>query len=340
MTDSSGATPLVTVTDCWSDDLVRKLAALYVDNAAKGPWDDRWTAAADYFVWKWVQNPIRPSLVAYIEEDGRAVAAVTLLFRQFSYQGEPFIAAELADLNVHPDHRGKRLFGLVIEAILAEARSRGIRFIFCIPNKRGGEALLRTGQFTTADDAEHATWLLPLRPLRLAGTHWKALSFLAFADSLWQLVVRLRFRPRLRRAVAASAGEMRFAMDGAYLSYRVSCNPAARYACYPSPSPPEGAAAISRSVGYTGLPVSIVGRIASHRPDVYLNVIAGIVNDALAGNAAFVALWAPRRLGRLLRPLFFLPVQTKRIYIAKQSDPAILAHLASLHVEMLDSDKI
>jgi GNAT superfamily N-acetyltransferase len=330
----------ITVTDQWSDDLLREVSAFYSARPQKGPWSGRWDTSLSYFRWKCAACPIRPSVIAYAAAEGCIVGAIILTFKHFRDDDRRLLAAELGDMYIHPDHRGEGLFARLVEAATAKGQEAGAELIFCIPNSAGADALVRSGRFFVSPEAEHLTLLLPLRPFALMATRKPIFRLLGFLDNVWTLLIRIALRLPHGR-LAGDAANLRLDMRDGYLDYRVHRHPNSEsYIGLPQTASNNLDQTWVKEVRYAGLPAVIVGRIYANQHGLYLTQVDETIRYAVGRNAAFAALWVPARAASWFRWRPFVRMQRKNILCAHGTGAHIVSQLHGLRLEMLDSDKI
>lgn len=353
MVSSTGIS--VSVTQDWAGPLVEELSTLYRQKSQDTPWGGRWDVSQAYFAWKCAANPVLPSVAALARDSDRALCgAVTVTFKRLGCGDEKVLAGEIGDLYLQPRLRGTGVFADLVRVATDRARNLGADVVYCIPNRAGANALARTGIYTACSAAEHATWIVPLRPLKVMACRCPSLTPLSVLDgAIWPLVRALNAGASAACEVAmenalqcyrpAATEGLRLDDSISYLTYRTlaGTQPDAYRALVPV-CMPSAAAVIIRKADFRGLPVLFGARLDAATPRVFGGQSGLLARYALEGDFAFAALWAPRR-GAYAASLWrrgFLPAQRKTIMIASASSAWVLERLPQLRLDMLDSDKI
>ena len=117
-------------------------------------WTGRWTVDETYGRWKFAGLPKRPALLAAAWVDNRIAGTLSLRPLPAVWNGQAVMAAEVGDLFVAPELRGRGILGQLARLLAEGARRHGYQLVFSIPNPRGLEALLRSDEFVLAPRAE------------------------------------------------------------------------------------------------------------------------------------------------------------------------------------------
>lgn len=121
-------------------------AYLDLQAAATGGADDR-----ARFAWRYEDNPYvyhLPILVAERADggaDGDLVAARPFLALELAVDGRRHLALQPCDAVVHPEHRGRGLFGRLTEAALDAYRDCEVSFVFAFPPADDGHGVATEG---------------------------------------------------------------------------------------------------------------------------------------------------------------------------------------------------
>lgn len=345
--------PDFVVLDRWDPALAQAFARFYTAKKEAAPWQDRWDVSPEYYDWKFAQNPVRPSIVAFARDYDRIVGASSINFRYLRHGNTNFLVGELADLSVAPTHRGAGVFSTIVGLITKQAFAAGAEAIFCIPNKAGAGALIATGQYQLRPQARHATWLAPVKPVALFATKFPQLVRLQSsgraitggyggAKPRYTLVEPEAFVDRFR--AAAPDRFTRVPLDADYLRYRIVQYPTKGSYKTLETSDRAGrcVSVIARDAAFRNLPSIVGARIEAGDVEGVRAGAKALRQMALVQDCVFAALWAPLRAAFVL-PLLsagFLPVQQKQIVFANNCAPSLQRLLPTLKIDMLDSDKI
>jgi GNAT superfamily N-acetyltransferase len=339
----------------WPDALLEKLSCFYAERPERdgwSAWGERWDWSQEYFRWKCADNPVRSSIAAIVFDGDRIAGCAIITFKRMHHHDTDLLVGELGDIYIYPSYRGRGLFRDLVDKAVKGARAAGATLVYCVPNSNAFDALIATGHFAHLAGADHATWLLPLRPVALLAASRPWLKFFAWADFFaraWAKLVnpsqagRLEPRDLPQTDLPQNPFELRVSFPAALLEYRLFGGPRRGSYSVLSLNTAPVQSTVLRHVPYHGREALFVGRCFVARAEDYGRLISRIVRLSLTGNYCFVALWAPRSApySSALWRRGFVPMQRKRIAVDIDAharfDRAILSRI---YLEMLDSDKV
>jgi hypothetical protein len=341
----------VEVVEEWPDSLVQALVPFYAELARKSVWLGRSDTTADFYRWKYADNPVKPAVGAFLFDQQDLVGGVIVSFKMLFVEGRETLVAELGNLLVLPRYRAF-LTKLVLLAV-ERTRSAGAELIYSIPTKTAVSALKATDQFYSELRATHRTWVLPLRPLAVITAKYRLPGIVTLGDSVSRAAAGL-LNGRLASPAetlldidartpfvnSPDLNRMQLSYDAAYADYRISRHPA-HTAYRQLPSNGYGCAVI-RIASFQDQDIMALCRAEHAGMRGYARQVRRVARLALARKSAFVALWAPGRVAfsRILARHMFIPVQQKIIMVAKDcAAPHIVRNFGRWAIEMLDSDK-
>lgn len=347
--------PEIKIVSDWPDVFIDRLSAFYASRQEFqnwSMWGERWDWSPEYFRWKCASNPISQSIAAVGFHQGQIVGCVIVTFKRMRHRESEFVVGELGDLYVNPPYRKRGLFRNLVRQATMAARAAGAQLIYCIPNGEAFDALVASGDFVSMPDIEHATWLLPLRPVGLLAATRSWLRPYTFLDLISRAAAKLincsRESELVRRTTPAmtelpqSKSELRVVYPYEVMDYRIFRGPGhTSYDFFASTTAPAKAVVL-KNVSYYGRRALLVGRCFVAQPQDFSDLIPLIVHQSLTIGAAFVALWAPRAdpYSGILWRHGFVPLQRKRVAIDIDAvDRINIDILAQFRVEMMDSDK-
>ncbi|MGM8215061.1 GNAT family N-acetyltransferase [Bacillaceae bacterium W0354] len=96
------------------------------------------------FAWKFINHPNEnnPWILVY-EEDGRILGSIALWVKDAFIHGEKKLIALRCDTMVHPDARGKGVYGALNEKMIEEAEKQGITYLYGFPSKMAKDRLIK-----------------------------------------------------------------------------------------------------------------------------------------------------------------------------------------------------
>lgn len=327
----------IRIVESFDDRFIRALSSFAMERFDPGRWRGRWEPSFAFMKWKLTENPVRRGMVACAFEAERIVGTVCVSFKHLRFRDRVLLAAEFEDLAVTQGMRKKGIFTTLVGAAIQACEGAGAELAYSIPNAVGFAALVHTGRFTSTPHANHFTWALPVRPLRLASALGERAELSKSPEPLDEAPA-FEFSGDVPELAWVPTEETRVVLDAPYLRYRLAQHPDARRYFLVQV---EGGAAVFKRVAFCGASALLLMR-ASYKENRAFNKVIAAGEAAHQHGATFVALWAPKRphLTAKLLSHGWLPVQNKRVAVAtafRSRHPS--EAVDHLHLEFLDSDK-
>jgi GNAT superfamily N-acetyltransferase len=98
-----------------------------------------------YCSWRHDQTFGEEPITVLAETNGTWVGLLSLFVRPIIIGGKAFWVADIGEISVDEEYRGKGIFTKLLEKALEEGRKRNIDFYFCMPTEKARKALLKAG---------------------------------------------------------------------------------------------------------------------------------------------------------------------------------------------------
>jgi len=311
-------------------------------------WAGRWTVNEIYCRWKFAGLPQRPALLAAAWVGDCIAGTMSLRPLPAVWNGRAVMAAEVGDLFVAPELRGQGILGKLAHLLAEGARRHGYQLVFSIPNPRGLEALLRSGEFVLAPQAERLLCVLPLTPSAFMPKAFRGLARV-LVDPVMRGWMRLccggnfcEIRQGLPSALPNIGDDdtVRIGTNDSFLTHRSVLHPdAARYLVCQD----DGGWAAAKPAEHLGRPFLLIGAIKGPTASGRRRLLRGLVAQSLDCGRAAVALWAPRAdlWSYLGLTLPFFPAARKQVVLLRTTlSEELIIRQTKIQIELLDTDKI
>lgn len=312
---------------------------------------------ADWWRWKFRDNPAGPGEIALAEDDGRAVSMACALPRELLIGGRPARGAQSVDVATLPAYRGRGLYTRVAQHLWSRLAARGFACTYGFTNAQSTRLTLeRLGRISVG---ALPVRLRPLRPLA------------AFAGRLGfgrapQRAEPAACAPGIRVADAidgrfdelwsrlARCADIAGVRDARYLRWRYRARPDARYEVLVAESAARiDGYAIWRRLERFGLDTAFVADVAADPAEagVAARLLAEVSRRARAAGASMLALlsWPGSSAHRAARRAAWLPLPAAlfpqtNVFSVISHDPALptpaLADPARWWIAWGDSDVV
>ena len=100
---------------------------------------------AEWFNWKFKENPFGQSILACAEDEGRIIGCVAYGKQQYVLNNIIYNGVISFETFVHPNYQGQGIFSNLIKLGESEALNLGIDFMLNFPNKNSITGFLRDG---------------------------------------------------------------------------------------------------------------------------------------------------------------------------------------------------
>lgn len=130
----------------------------------------------EWFAWKYEENPYVYHVPVFVAETaGELVGARPFFALELSVNGRRHLALQPGDTMVHPDHRGRGLFGRMNEAAIDQYSDRDASFFFAFPDEGSAAGYLERGWRRVADQPTYYRVQDPAG-LRESSSAWASLG--------------------------------------------------------------------------------------------------------------------------------------------------------------------
>jgi len=102
---------------------------------------------AEWFYWKFRDNPFGKTILACAEEDGIIAGCVAYGIQDFVFHSKIIKGAMAFENFVHPNFQGKGIFKKLIKVVEKEAINRDIKLLLVFPNSKSLPGYLSLGWF-------------------------------------------------------------------------------------------------------------------------------------------------------------------------------------------------
>ncbi len=336
--------------EAWSERDIADFTAMAQRRDRDSPWVGRWQTDEAYYRWKFRDGCPEPAIGACAYDGEGLVGSIVLRPLRVRLGGEAVLGGEVGDLFVESAYRGRGLFRQMVAALAERARTRALDLVFCVPNRDGYGALLATGEFLEAPQAERFLSILPLRPSRflpprLRGVamplEWSWRGWLTLAGGAplprWQGLDALL--PELSGDIQAPVAAV---LD---IPHRILIHPQKneyRLATLGSAESPF-ALAIAREGFHKERKFLILGLLRGRDAASRRGLLRALQTDCLGQGHHAIAFWSHRHdQFALLGPRTpFIPASRKRFVLLKTPRAqAVIAAAGRIEIDMIHTDKL
>src|SRR5262249_5444130 len=101
--------------------------------------------SADFYQWKYFQNPICPSRVWLAEAQDKLIGMAAVTSKRLKVNDAIFLCGELGDFLVHSDYRLQGIFTALVNEICTQSLADGAKVFYVRPSDTSFPGLLRLG---------------------------------------------------------------------------------------------------------------------------------------------------------------------------------------------------